>query len=115
MQSSFGARADHQRCFVAYPLDPVVATSRFSHDERLQLASQTSDPGLAALVFQYGRYLDDRGSRPGGQPANLQGLWNEVQAAVGQQVHLHINTEMNYWPARSANLAECQLPLFRMQ
>ncbi|MFN8096426.1 MAG: glycoside hydrolase family 95 protein, partial [Vicinamibacteria bacterium] len=71
------------------------------------------DPGLAALYFQYGRYLLASSSRPGTQPANLQGIWNDdVVPAWGSKYTININTEMNYWPAEVANLAECQEPLF---
>ena len=71
------------------------------------------DPGLAALYFQYGRYLLIASSRPGTQPANLQGLWNDdLRPAWGSKYTININTEMNYWPAEVTNLAECHEPLF---
>ena len=78
--------------------------------------SQTSDdPQLAALYFQYGRYLLIGCSRPGTQPANLQGLWNDkLLAPWGSKYTININTEMNYWPAEPANLAECVQPLVAM-
>jgi alpha-L-fucosidase 2 len=70
---------------------------------------------LAALYFQYGRYLLISSSRPGTQPANLQGLWNESMAPPWQSKYtVNINTEMNYWPAETTNLAECHEPLIRM-
>ena len=83
-------------------------------DERLaSLREGTVDPGLAATYFQYGRYLLIASSRSGGQPANLQGLWNDdVNPAWGSKYTININTEMNYWPAEVANLAECHQPLF---
>ena len=72
-----------------------------------------NDPALVALVFQFGRYLMIASSRPGGQPANLQGLWNESDNPPWDSKYTdNINTEMNYWPAEETNLAECQLPLF---
>ncbi|MGW6129609.1 glycosyl hydrolase family 95 catalytic domain-containing protein [Cellulomonas sp. NPDC055163] len=84
-------------------------------DERLaRHAAGAPDPGLAALAFQYGRYLLVAGSRPGTQPMGLQGLWNEhVQPPWSGNYTLNINTEMNYWPALGANLAECHEPLLR--
>jgi alpha-L-fucosidase 2 len=82
-------------------------------DQRKLQAAQTVDPGLEQLMFQYGRYLLISCSRPGGLPANLQGLWNDRNnPAWHSDYHVNINVEMNYWPAEVANLAECQLPLF---
>ena len=82
-------------------------------DERLLAAPQTDDPALAALVFQYGRYLLIACSREGGQPANLQGLWNEsLKPPWDSKYTCNINTEMNYWPAEVTNLGECHQPLF---
>jgi alpha-L-fucosidase 2 len=73
------------------------------------------DPGLAALYFQFGRYLLMSASRPGGQPANLQGMWNDkLTAAWDGKYTININTEMNYWPAQVTNLSECEEPLFRL-
>lgn len=106
--------ADHQRLFERVSLDlGPAANDQLPTDERLRLASTTNDPGLAALVFQYGRYLLLACSRPGGQPANLQGLWNEsIKPPWDSKLTCNINTEMNYWPAEVANLAECHTPLF---
>ena len=74
-----------------------------------------NDPQLAELYFQYGRYLLISSSRPGTQPANLQGLWNESMTPPWESKYtININTEMNYWPAESTNLAECHEPLLRM-
>ncbi len=83
-------------------------------DERLAaVRGGASDPDLAATYFQYGRYLLIASSRPGTQPANLQGIWNdEVRPAWGSKYTVNINTEMNYWPAEVTNLAECHEPLF---
>lgn len=73
------------------------------------------DPGLAALYFQFGRYLLISSSRPGGMPANLQGIWAEgVQAPWNADYHLNVNVQMNYWPAESANLSELHRPLFAL-
>ncbi len=68
-----------------------------------------------ALYFQYGRYLLIASSRTGSQPANLQGLWNESMSPPwGSKYTININTEMNYWPALSTNLAETMDPLTAM-
>lgn len=84
-------------------------------DVRLrEFAAGGEDAGLAALFFQYGRYLMISGSRPGGQPLNLQGLWNEKRMPPWNSGYtLNINLEMNYWPAEVTNLSECHEPLFR--
>jgi alpha-L-fucosidase 2 len=82
-------------------------------DKRKILAAMTVDPQLEELLFQYGRYLLISCSRPGGLPANLQGLWNDNNSPPWHSdYHANINVEMNYWPAEPANLAECALPLF---
>ncbi|MGA2444389.1 MAG: glycoside hydrolase family 95 protein [Opitutaceae bacterium] len=71
------------------------------------------DPGLAALYFNFGRYLLISSSRPGGLPANLQGLWaEEIQTPWNGDWHLNVNVQMNYWPAEMCNLAELERPLF---
>ncbi|HET9267463.1 MAG TPA: hypothetical protein VFO31_04840, partial [Vicinamibacterales bacterium] len=73
------------------------------------------DPGLAALYFHYGRYLLIASSRPGSQPANLQGIWNDsLSPPWGSKYTININTEMNYWPALSTNLSETMDPLTAM-
>lgn len=82
-------------------------------DQRKLLAVNTVDPELEELLFQYGRYLLISCSRPGGLPANLQGLWNDRNDPPWHSdYHANINVQMNYWPAEVANLAECQLPFF---
>ena len=88
--------------------------SNVTTDQRLAAVRKgDEDPGLAALYFQYGRYLLISSSRPHTQPANLQGIWNkDVNPAWGSKWTTNINTEMNYWAAESANLPECHLPLF---
>jgi alpha-L-fucosidase 2 len=74
-----------------------------------------NDPQFTALYFQFGRYLLISSSRPGGQPANLQGLWNQSMNPPWQSKYtININTEMNYWPAESCNLSECTEPLIAM-
>lgn len=106
--------ADHQRLFRRVSIDLGAGrNSSLPTDRRLNLAAESNDPGLAALVFQYGRYLLIASSRAGGQPANLQGVWNEsIKPPWDSKYTCNINTEMNYWPAEVANLAECHTPLF---
>ena len=82
-------------------------------DQRKLEAFKAVDPGLEALLFQYGRYLLISSSRPGGLPANLQGLWNDTNNPPWHSdYHANINVQMNYWPAEVANLGECHLPFF---
>ncbi|MDR1723101.1 MAG: glycoside hydrolase family 95 protein [Tannerella sp.] len=84
-------------------------------DERIMRFAKNSDPSLAAMLFQFGRYLMISGSRQGGQPLNLQGIWNEeIVPAWNCGYTQNINTEMNYWPAEPTNLPECHEPLFRL-
>ena len=83
--------------------------------ERIRRFNEGKDAGLAALMFQYGRYLLISSSQPGGQAANLQGIWNEsLSAPWDGKYTININTEMNYWPAEVANLSETHQPLFRL-
>ena len=109
-------RADHQQLFRRVSLRlPKLTTDNLPTDERLRAFAATPDPDLAALYFQYGRYLLIASSRPGTQPANLQGIWNEqVQPPWSSNWTANINTQMNYWPAETCNLAECHQPLFDM-
>ena len=107
---------EHQRLFrrVALTL-PATPDSALPTAERLKNVGVRSDPALAALVFQFGRYLLISASRPGTQPANLQGIWNKDQNPMWDSKYTtNINTEMNYWPAEVGNLSECAEPLFRM-
>ena len=106
--------ADHRKLFRRVSLDLGAGTAaHLPTDERLKQAAQADDPGLAALVFHYGRYLLISSSRPGGQPANLQGIWNEsLNPPWDSKYTCNINTQMNYWPAEVCNLAECHTPLF---
>ncbi len=108
--------ADHRALFerVALTLGPTDAAARaLPTDERLARYRKTKDDrGLEALLFQYGRYLLIASSRPGGLPANLQGIWNNTNSpAWNGDYHLNINLQMNYWPAGPCNLSECALPL----
>ncbi len=83
-------------------------------DERVaEIKKGLPDPDLLAKIFQFGRYILASSSRPGGQPANLQGIWNEdLLPNWGSKYTININTEMNYWPAEVTNLSECHMPLF---
>lgn len=82
-------------------------------DKRRLAAAKVTDPELERLIFQYGRYLLISCSRPGGLPANLQGLWNDSNTpAWHSDYHANINIQMNYWPAEVANLSECHTPFF---
>jgi alpha-L-fucosidase 2 len=105
---------DHQALFRRVALDlGTSAAAELPTDERIAKFASGSDPSLVALLFQYGRYLMIAGSRPGGQPLTLQGLWNDSNKPAWDSKYTdNINTEMNYWPAGVANLSECQLPLF---
>ncbi|KPL16970.1 MAG: alpha-L-fucosidase [Bacteroides sp. SM23_62] len=80
-------------------------------DERIKLAGEKADPGLAELYFNFGRYLLISSSRPGNLPANLQGIWNDkLIPPWNADYHININIQMNYWPAEITNLSECHLP-----
>lgn len=82
-------------------------------DERVQKYG-ASDLAMVELLFQYGRYLMISSSREGSQPANLQGIWNDItRAPWSSNYTLNINTEMNYWPAEVTNLSECHRPLLQ--
>lgn len=84
-------------------------------DERIAGYEDGKDPSLTALYFQFGRYLLISSSRPGTQPANLQGIWcDDMQAAWGCNYTLNCNLEINYWPVEVVNLSECHLPLMEM-
>ncbi len=103
---------DHRRLFRRVALDVGPASSTAT-DARIRAFGEGRDPGLAALYFQYGRYLLIATSRPGGPPATLQGLWNEgLNPPWGSKYTININTEMNYWPAETCALGECHEPLF---
>ena len=89
--------------------------ARKAIDVRLrEYAAGASDPELEALYFQFGRYLLMSGSRPGSPALNLQGIWNpHMRPPWSSNYTVNINTEMNYWPAETTNLAECHQPLLR--
>lgn len=106
-------RDDHAALMSRVTIDLGAASRPVApHIDARLLDGAADDPGLATLLFQYGRYLLVACSRPGTQPANLQGLWNDqVRAPWSSNYTVNINTEMNYWPAEPANLAECHRPL----
>ena len=107
--------ADHARLFGRVRLDLGAPAADRPTDERLRAYRHGEDPALVALVFQYGRYLLVASSRPGTQPANLQGIWNEdVRPPWSSNWTMNINSEMNYWPAEVTNLSECHEPMLRM-
>lgn len=81
----------------------------------LRMESPENDPALAALLFDFGRYLLISSSRPGTQAANLQGIWNRIPIAPwASNYTMNINTQMNYWPAEACALSECHEPMFRL-
>ena len=106
---------EYQQLFNRVTLNLGPSAKSTPTDERVHGFAAGGDPGLAALYFQYGRYLLISSSRPGSQPANLQGIWNESMSPPwGSKYTININTEMNYWPALPANLAETMDPLTAM-
>jgi alpha-L-fucosidase 2 len=87
----------------------------FEKNSQLSTANSQLDLDMVSLMMQYGRYLLISSSQPGGQPANLQGVWNDkMNAPWDSKYTININAEMNYWPALVGNLAETQQPLFSM-
>ncbi len=114
-------RADHLALYdrVHLATGPLGSRAGMPIDERLRRGNADprgvlgSDPALAALLYAYGRYLLISSSRPGGVPANLQGIWNDqLQPPWSSNYTTNINLEMNYWQAEVANLAEVADPLF---
>ncbi|MBQ5548290.1 MAG: glycoside hydrolase N-terminal domain-containing protein [Prevotella sp.] len=92
----------------------LTGLSSLPTDQRLA-TFDGSDLGLVATMMQYGRYLLISSSQPGGQAANLQGVWNDkMNAPWDSKYTININTEMNYWPSLVGNLVECQEPLLKM-
>ncbi|WP_082198052.1 glycoside hydrolase N-terminal domain-containing protein [Bacillus sp. FJAT-26390] len=108
---------DHRRLFQRVEIQlGETPNAHLPTDERLEAYKRgEQDPQLEALYFQYGRYLLMASSRPGTQPANLQGIWNDrVQPPWNSDYTTNINTQMNYWPAELGNLSECHEPLFQL-
>ncbi len=108
--------AEHRRLFRRVQLDlGHTAAMQLPTDQRIANFASADDPQLAALYFQYGRYLLISSSRPGSQPATLQGIWNDMMKPPWESKYtININTEMNYWPAEETNLAELVEPLVNM-
>ncbi|MCY3018338.1 MAG: glycoside hydrolase family 95 protein [Planctomycetota bacterium] len=108
--------AEHQRLFRRVSLDlGVTDQAKLPTDQRINGFAEGKDPQLAALYFQFGRYLLISCSRAGGQTATLMGLWNDSMTPPWDSKYtININTEMNYWPAEPANLDECTAPLIQM-
>jgi len=110
------AVADHrrfmQRCQLTLPEGP---NSKLPTPDRVKAQETAPDPAMAALYFQFGRYLVVSGSRPDSQlPTNLQGIWaEEYDTPWRGDFHSNINLQMNYWPVEAANLSDCHLPLLR--
>lgn len=91
------------------------ANSSLPTDKRLEACYGSDDYGMAALMFNYGRYLLISSSQPGGQAANLQGVWNyQRDAPWDAKYTININAQMNYWPAEVSGLSECVEPLFSL-
>lgn len=89
--------------------------SKLPTDERLKNFRNTNDPQMVALYYQYGRYLLISSSQPGGQPTNLQGIWNHrINPPWDSKYTININAEMNYWPAEKTNLSELHEPFLKM-
>ena len=108
--------ADYQKYFKRVSLDLGVTDSvKNPTDIRLERFAKGNDPQLVTLYFQFGRYLLISSSRPGGQPANLQGIWNDqLTPPWDSKYTVNINTEMNYWPSEITNLTEMNEPLIQM-
>ncbi len=110
------ATKDHQSLFSRATLRmPATKNSDRPISERKIKVQTEPDPSLAALVYNFGRYILIASSRPGQQPANLQGIWNDDQNPWWDSKYTtNINTQMNYWPAESGNLSDLAEPLFRL-
>lgn len=108
--------ADYQSFFKRVSLDLGVTDAvKNPTDIRLEQFARSNDPQLVTLYFQFGRYLLISSSRPGGQPANLQGIWNDqLTPPWDSKYTVNINTEMNYWPSEITNLTEMNEPLIQM-
>ena len=108
--------AAHQELFRHVSLNLGATDAiKLPTDVRIAHFAEGNDPQLAALYFQFARYLLISCSRPGGQPATLQGLWNNsLKPPWDSKYTININTEMNYWPAETCNLPECVDPLTQM-
>ncbi|MBU3821421.1 glycoside hydrolase family 95 protein [Flavobacteriaceae bacterium XHP0103] len=108
--------AEYQKYFNRVKLDlGKTEASKLPTDKRLDNFRNTEDPSFVSLYYQFGRYLLISSSQPGGQPANLQGIWNgRMKPAWDSKYTININTEMNYWPAEKTNLSEMHEPLLKL-
>ncbi len=108
--------ADYQAYFKRVKIDlGETKAMKNPTNVRLEQFAKGNDPQFVALYFQFGRYLLISSSRPGGQPANLQGIWNDqLFPAWDSKYTVNINTEMNYWPSENTNLTEMNEPLLQM-
>lgn len=109
--------ADYRKYFdrVSLHIGPDASTADEPTPERVRAEKENADPNLAALYFNFGRYLLISSSRPGGLPPNLQGIWaEEVHTPWNGDWHLDVNVEMNYWPAEVCNLSDLTDPLFAL-
>ena len=108
--------AAYQKYFNRVKLDlGTTEAANLPTDERLKNFNSTSDPSLVTLYYQYGRYLLISSSQPGGQAANLQGIWNDrINPPWDSKYTININAEMNYWPAEKTNLSELHEPFIQM-
>jgi len=107
---------DYKRLFdrMSISIGTVSEQSKMPTDKRIQLFNNGKDPALCGLFLQYARYLTIAISRPGSQPINLQGMWNDkIIPPWASGYTLNINTEMFYWPTEAANLSECTEPIHR--
>jgi len=107
---------DYQSYFKRASLELSNSTnSVLPTNKRMKAFETGNDPNLAALAYNFGRYLLISSSRPGTEPANLQGIWNENQnPSWDSKYTTNINTEMNYWPVETGNLSDCAEPLITM-
>ena len=108
--------AAYQKYFNRVKLDLGTTDAvNFPTDERLKNFNSTNDPQFVTLYYQFGRYLLISSSQPGGQAANLQGIWNDrINPPWDSKYTININAEMNYWPAEKTNLAELHEPFLQM-
>jgi alpha-L-fucosidase 2 len=108
--------ASYQKYFNRVQLDlGTTETSKLPTDERLKNFAAANDPQFVTIYYQFGRYLLISSSQPGGQPATLQGIWNnKLYPPWDSKYTININTEMNYWPAEKTNLPEMHEPLIKM-
>lgn len=106
----------YQKYFNRVKIDlGITEAAKLPTDERLKNFDKTNDPQFVTLYYQFGRYLLISSSQPGGQPATLQGIWNnKMYPPWDSKYTININTEMNYWPAEKTNLSEMTEPLIKM-